>query len=73
MSIKIDEDTMTAIVNGKTIASATRTGTQWRVTTWPHPLDHNAAITALSIAERVTTHGEGDPCVAEWHRELARA
>ncbi|WUH96824.1 hypothetical protein OHR68_25065 [Spirillospora sp. NBC_00431] len=71
MALEITETTMTATVNGKVIATAKRAGNTWQTTTWPHPLDRNAAITALSLAERLTTHGEDDPCVIEWRRELA--
>lgn len=76
MAVAITETTMTASVNGHTTATATRTGRTrrtWQVSTWPRPLDRNAAFTALSPAERVITHGENDPCVIEWWRELARA
>ncbi|TDB95349.1 hypothetical protein [Actinomadura sp. 7K534] len=72
MALEITETTMTATVNNEVIATATRTGDAWHVTTWPRPLDRNSAITALSLAERVITHGEDDPCVNEWRKELAR-
>lgn len=72
MALEITETTMTATVNNEVIATATRTGDAWQVSTWPRPLDRNSAITALSLAERVITHGEDDPCVMEWRRELAR-
>ncbi|WP_412516897.1 hypothetical protein K8Z49_43135 [Actinomadura madurae] len=72
MALEITETTMTATVNGEVIATATRTNCGWHVTTWPRPLDRNAAITALMLAERVLTHGEDDPCVIEWRRELGR-
>ena len=52
MSLKITEDTMTVVLDGKVIAFGTRTGTGWHLTPWPTPLDRNAAITALSLAER---------------------
>lgn len=72
MSLEITEDKMTVVLDGATIATGTRAGSVWHVTTWPTPLDRNAAITALSLAERVIIHGEDDPCVIEWRRELAR-
>ncbi|MFE9100388.1 hypothetical protein [Actinomadura geliboluensis] len=72
MALEITETTMTVTVKGKVIATGTRIGDVWHVTTWPRPLERNSAITALSLAERVITHGEDDPCVLEWRRELAR-
>ncbi|TDD69409.1 hypothetical protein E1293_35865 [Actinomadura darangshiensis] len=72
MALEITETAMTATVNNEVIATATRSDCGWHVTAWPRPLDRNAAITALSLAERVLTHGEDDPCVNEWRRELAR-
>lgn len=73
MSLQINADTMTVVLGGKAIAIGTRTDCGWHVTTWPRPLDRNAAITALMLAERLVTHGEEDPCVIEWRRELGRA
>jgi hypothetical protein len=72
MALEITEATMTATANGKVIATATRTECGWHVTACPCPLDRNAAITTLMLAERVITHGEDDPCVTEWRRELGR-
>ncbi|GAA4375693.1 hypothetical protein GCM10023088_33490 [Actinomadura verrucosospora] len=72
MSLRITEDTMTAVVNGEVIATGTRTDCGWHVTSWPRPLDRNAAITALMLAERLITHGNDDPCAREWRRELGR-
>src|SRR5690606_41413553 len=72
MALEITETTMTATVNNEVIATATRTGDAWQVSTWPRPLDRSSDITALSLAERVITHGEDDPCVMECRRELAR-
>ncbi|TDD28302.1 hypothetical protein E1287_32980 [Actinomadura sp. KC06] len=72
MSLKITEDKMTIVLDGETIATATRTDCGWHVTTSPRPLDRNSAITSLMLAERTITHGENDPCVIEWRRELAR-
>ncbi|GGQ39101.1 hypothetical protein BKA00_003164 [Actinomadura coerulea] len=73
MSLRITEDTMAAVVNGEAIVTGTRSECGWHVTTWPRPLDRNAAITALMLAERLITHGEDDPCAREWLRELGRA
>jgi hypothetical protein len=72
MALKITDTTMTATANGEVIATGTRSDCGWHVTTWPRPLDRNAAITALMLAERLVTHGEDDPCVIEWRRELGR-
>ncbi|QFG26510.1 hypothetical protein [Actinomadura sp. WMMB 499] len=38
---------------------------------WSHPLDRNAALTALTLAEVVITHDETDSCVLERQRKLA--
>ncbi|MFI0487206.1 hypothetical protein [Actinomadura sp. 9N215] len=72
MSLEITEHTMTVVLKGETIATATRTDCGWHVTTSPRPLDRNSAITALMLTERLITHGEDDPCVIEWRRELSR-
>lgn len=72
MPLEITEDTMAATLSGEVIATATRTECGWHITTCPRPLDRNAAITALMLAERFITHGEDDPCVIEWRRELGR-
>jgi hypothetical protein len=72
MALEITETTMTATTNGKVIATGTRSDCGWHVATWPRPLDRNAAITALMLAERLVTHGEDDPCAIEWRRELGR-
>jgi hypothetical protein len=73
MAIKINEDSMTAEMNGSTIATATRTSDRWTVSTWPHALKYDQAITALTLAERlVAGHGDDDPFVVAWREELAR-
>ncbi|MGW5416677.1 hypothetical protein [Actinomadura geliboluensis] len=72
MALEIRDTTMTATANGEVIATGTRSDCGWHVTTWPRPLDRNAAITALMLAERLVTHGKDDPCVIEWRRELGR-
>ncbi|MFA1539392.1 hypothetical protein [Actinomadura monticuli] len=71
MALEITETTMTATANGQVIATATRQANAWYVTTWPQPLDRNGAITALTLAERLITHGEDDPCVISFREELA--
>ncbi|GAA2120237.1 hypothetical protein [Actinomadura alba] len=72
MSIKINEDSMTATIDGAEIARATRVDGSWLVSTWPHALNYNQAITALVLAERLSTgHGEADPLVIVWREELA--
>jgi hypothetical protein len=74
MAIKIHKDSMTAEVGGSPIATATRTGDRWTVSTWPHPLVYDQAITALTLAERLATgHGDDDPFVVAWREELAGA
>ncbi|MFI0371250.1 hypothetical protein ACH35V_25585 [Actinomadura sp. 1N219] len=72
MSLKITEHTMTVVLDGEIIATGTRSACGWHVTAHPRPLDRNSAITALMLAERLITHGEDDPCVIEWRRELSR-
>ncbi|MGI5208402.1 hypothetical protein ACQEU6_43410 [Spirillospora sp. CA-108201] len=73
MSLQINEDTMTVVLDGEAIATGTRADFGWHVTPWPRRLDRNAAITALMLAEPLITHGEEDPCVIEWRREPGRA
>ncbi|MEV0667419.1 hypothetical protein ACIBI3_37680 [Actinomadura luteofluorescens] len=63
---------MTATANSEVIATSTQVGDVWHVTTWPRPLDRSSAITALSLAERVITHGGDDPCVNERRKVMAR-
>ncbi len=66
MALEITEATMTATVNGEVIATGKRVGTSG---TSPHGRARSTAtpqsITALSLAERVITHGEDDPCSME--------
>ncbi|RAY16740.1 hypothetical protein DPM19_00785 [Actinomadura craniellae] len=70
--LKINDDRMTATFDGTEIATATRTGAVWVVSTWPYPLTYNAAITALTLAERLASgHGDDDPFVITWREELA--
>ena len=72
MAIKIDEDSMSAEVDGSVVATANRTGDRWSVRTWPAPLTRNPTITAPMLAERLTPgHGDGDPLVTAWGRELS--
>ncbi|GAA3950117.1 hypothetical protein GCM10023085_35890 [Actinomadura viridis] len=71
MPLVITQNTMAVEANGTTLATATHTPDGWHVSTWPHPLTLNEAITALTIAERVATHGETDPFVIAWREELA--
>jgi hypothetical protein len=51
MAIKVCEDWMTTEHDGRVIATATRTGKRWTVSTWPHVLTRNQTITALTLAE----------------------
>lgn len=74
MAIKIDEDRMTLTIDGTEIATASRTGDRWIVSTWPDTLTYNEAITALTLAERLAHgHGHDDPFVVAWREELAGA
>ena len=69
--IKITDTRMTAEINGRVIAEATRTAGTWRATVWPTPLTYNQAITALTIAELVAMGAdETDPCVMSLREEL---
>jgi hypothetical protein len=54
MSMKINENAMSAEVDGAVIATATRTGDRWTARNWPHTLPRDQAITALMIAEYQT-------------------
>ncbi|MCW2946573.1 MAG: hypothetical protein JWR24_3290 [Actinoallomurus sp.] len=72
MTIKINEDSMSASVAGAVIATATRARDRWTVSIWPNTLTYNQAITALTLAERLATgHGDDDPFVVAWREELA--
>ncbi|GAA4096616.1 hypothetical protein [Actinomadura miaoliensis] len=71
MALTITENTMSVTLDGRTIATATRSSAGWHVSTWPVPLSYNSAITALTLAERLATHGENDPFVLAWREELA--
>ncbi|MEU5879448.1 hypothetical protein [Spirillospora sp. NPDC047279] len=71
MPIHITETRMTLTTNGAVTAEAARVDGAWQVTTWPHPLDYNRAITALTLAERLANgHPETDPFVISWREEL---
>ncbi|GAB3958024.1 hypothetical protein GCM10029978_001920 [Actinoallomurus acanthiterrae] len=72
MAIEINEDRMSLTVDGTEIATASRSGERWTVSTWPVPLSYNQAITALTLVERLA-HGyrDDDPFVAAWREELA--
>lgn len=71
MVIKICEDSMTAEHDGCMIATATRTGDRWTVSTCPYARTRNQAITALTLAEWLATgHGDDDPFAAAWCEEL---
>jgi len=72
MAITISEDRMLLTINGAEIARATRVGDRWSVNTWPRSLTYNQAITALTLAERLSQgHGRDDPFVITWREELA--
>jgi hypothetical protein len=71
MAIKIDDDSMSVDLDGAVIATATRTGDCWAVTDYPAALTRNQAITALMIAEYLTTgRDENDPFVIALREEL---
>jgi hypothetical protein len=71
MAIKINDESMTATIDGVEIATATQVDGGWIVSTWPNTLDYNQAITALVLAERLAMgHGEADPFVITWREEL---
>ena len=73
MSIKINDDSMVLEINGAEITAAVRLDHLWRVTGWPRLLSRNEAITALTLAERLTGgYGDDDPFVARWRKELSR-
>jgi hypothetical protein len=74
MAIEINEDRMSLTIDGTEIATASRTGHRWTVSTWPDTLTYNQAITALTLAERLANgYGDNDPFVATWREELAGA
>jgi hypothetical protein len=74
MAIEINEDRMSLTVDGTEIATASRTGDRWTVSTWLEPLSYNEAITALTLAERLAHgYGDDDPFVVAWREELAGA
>jgi hypothetical protein len=71
MAIKINEDSMSATVDGVEIATATRIAGRWTASTWPHNLTRNQAITALTIAECLATgHDHDDLLVTALRSEL---
>jgi hypothetical protein len=73
VAIHINDDSMVLEIDGKIIATATRVGGhEWTVEPWPRYFDRNQAITALTVAERLTEgYGEDDPFVIAWREELA--
>ena len=72
MAITISEDRMLLTVDGAEVATATRVGDRWSVSTWQRPLTYNQAITALTLAERLSQgYGGDDPFVITWREELA--
>ncbi|MCO6009739.1 hypothetical protein NE236_32690 [Actinoallomurus purpureus] len=67
MAIEINDDSMSAEAAGTVIATATRAGDRWAVSTWPDALTRNQAITALTLAEWLATgHGDDDPFTIAW-------
>jgi hypothetical protein len=71
--IEIKRTHMTATHEGAVIAKAIRVDGGWHASTWPRPLTYNQAITALTIAERETTHGKNDLVAISLREELADA
>jgi hypothetical protein len=79
MAARIDDDFMTAEVDGHVIATArhdSRAGADgqdaWIVSGLPHRLfNRNQAITAMVLAERLAAGwGDDDPFVIGWREEL---
>jgi hypothetical protein len=72
MAITISEYRMLLTVDGAEVATATRVGDRWSVSTWPRPLTYNQTITALTLTERLSQgYGRDDPFVIAWREELA--
>ncbi|WP_433325736.1 hypothetical protein [Spirillospora sp. CA-294931] len=72
MPIQITEARMTLATNGTMTAQAVQVDGAWQVTRWPHLLDYNRAITAVTLAERLAQgHSESDPFLNSWREELA--
>jgi hypothetical protein len=78
--IEINDENMSATVNGKAIATARFSrhaaadgNGAWIVSTHPaRQFTRNQAITALTLAERLAAgYGDDDPHVIGWRRELS--
>jgi hypothetical protein len=53
MAIKINEDNMTATIDGAEIATATRVDGRWILNTWPRVLTYNQAMTSCDDYPRL--------------------
>ncbi len=73
MTLTINEDSMSLEIGGAHVAVAVHLGDLWQFTGWPRLLTRNEAITALTLAERLTAgYGDDDPFVQDWCEELRR-
>jgi hypothetical protein len=79
MAIRIYDDTMTLEIDDRVVATARFSqhaaadgNGAWIVSTHPARLfSRNQAITALTLAERLTAgYGDDDPFVIGWRKEL---
>jgi hypothetical protein len=72
MTTTIEDDSMTTEASGAVIATATRVSAdRWTVSTSPGHLTRNQAITALTIAERLSAgYDNHDPFIVAWRAEL---
>jgi hypothetical protein len=73
VAVRINDNSMSAEVNGEVVSAAACVGGMWRATGWPRLLTRNEAITALVLAERLAAgYSDDDPFVIGWREELAR-
>jgi hypothetical protein len=71
MAIKINPESMSADLDGAVIATATRTGNRWTVSSRLGTLTPNQAISAMMTTEYLgAEHAEVDPFVAGLRQEL---
>ena len=73
MPIRISGSFMSLEVDGRVVATATEWASGWwEVTYWPRFFDHNQAIIALTITERLESEPEADDPVVAALREKLR-